>query len=539
MGLSIFGEHGGATIYVPTTSRSEEIEFISAQENALRNGTSPNTELEKTCGAHFICHWDSDVREVAVVYNNFEEGEKTAAGYDSLQNRRIPWNAFKILKVITSTPTEDGLGVKLHLATENDNVSKEQDDVDNRTKYPLVAVTRTRRSRLDKKKKKLTESKSVQELFKERLQFHQARFYNICDGNDRTPYIRCSHWYHERRTLAFASVFFETRLGRSRKAIVAVLWYTTTRPHRAVCVSLSRRNTSVEGQNDVEHVVQLQLVATCSCCPMLSQMFGRKFDCYHAQICLEDQSFRAMVNSEIRRRESISDLQDRGDTIFGQCVTDDTSIRSPSSLTVVLDRATSTTRTLASLWIFFMIFEPDLLLFVPVCNIKRKPLRCFICRIPLSRRGVCAHEENAKIAAKASLRRSNCTSALLLELAIMDDDGSTDTERSIQEQGEADGNNVLDEHTSVQRSMTLAQTFTPIDVRCPILPCRGEWNDMINIEQALNTARDNDVLVLDERAEAKCHKCGQSQNGQHHKGYARNVYLFSLNRDSYRIRVYD
>ena len=188
-----------------------------------------------------------------------------------------------------------------------------------------------------------------------------------------------------------------------------------------------------------------------------------------------------------------------------------------------------------------MIFDPDLLLFVPVCKVKGKPLRCFICRIPLSRRGVCAHEENAKIAAKASFRRSSCASALLLELAIMDDDGSTETERSIQEQGEADGNNVLDEDTSLQccGSMTLAQTFTPIDVRRPILPCRGEWNDMITIEKALNTARDNDVLVLDERAEAKCHKCGQPHNGQHHEGYARNVYLSSLNRDSYRIRVYD
>ena len=49
---------------------------------------------------------------------------------------------------------------------------------------------------------------------------------------------------------------------------------------------------------------------------------------------------------------------------------------------------------------------------------------------------------------------------------------------------------------------------------------------MITIEKALNTGRDNDVLVLDERAEAKCHKCGQPHNGQHHEGYERNVYLF-------------
>ena len=520
-----------------TTSQSDTAEANVSHIDQHRCLTA---ELDKLCGPPFICNVESSTGEAAVVYTNFGNTEAGAAeGQGAAQTSVAMTQEFHSLSLLASMPTSDGLGVKLTFKRSVDRGGFPTGPEENYiTNSPAVAVTRTRRSKLGRKRKALRAKKPDSELLAERLRFHQARFYNMCDQDSENEFIRCVHWYNDGRTFAFGSVFVET--GGCRKAIVAVLWHTTIRPHRAVCVSLSLKGASIV-QNLNTRQDQGSLVANCSCSPLLSQTKGDNGGCYHAQVCLADEAFNRMVSSEIRRREHIQSLQDRGDTVFGQCISFDNGSPSSINLSVLLDRNASKNSTLASPWLFFMMFDVQSLLFVPVSKVKGKPFRCFLCRIPLSRRGVCGHEETAKKVSQYFRKRRSGRTGVLLELALPNekgDDTSAETESAIPPLDEqADEDN---EHEGAgNQSVSVTQIYTPIDVRRPILPCRGEWDNMVSVAKALDKVRSDEVLVFDDRVQGNCHKCGNPNNGENHDGYSRNVSLFTLNHGTHRVKVYD
>ena len=406
------------------------------------------------------CYRFLETGEVTSIFTNID-GDGTATN-----KRRKVSIAQNELNVVQTSITTDGYGLEFVLKPPSEVIEGVQSDSGQEAPARAssgVARTRTRRFRQGRKRRILFRRKDDRELFREGLSSHTRNLLNLAGRLGQNPYIRCEHRYHDGRTFAFAFGYF--RNGVSRKAVVALLWHTRTRPHRAVCVTFSfERNPSREGTD--------KLVANCSCCHLLRQNTESESGCYHAQRSLADEALTRVVSNEIQRGETLQEDGGEEFSIFGEPFHLERASEPSAQLTVLLDRGKNSKRTLASSWIFFLTFDLDLYIFTPVLKVKGKPYKCLLCRIPSSRRGVCIHEEFAKKACKRLRGQPGRGSSVLSDFGFMSGDDS-DKERANYDNShhseiEEEEENV-EENTGRNRSVSLPEVYTPHERR-PILP---------------------------------------------------------------------
>ena len=210
---------------------------------------------------------------------------------------------------------------------------------------------------------------------------------------------------------------------------------------------------------------------------------------HDVQISLEDDGFTRIVANEIWRREASPEQGEDEFSIFGEPFVMAGHRGAQKQLAMLLDRTGASRKTLAFSWLFFMTFDVDLCLFSPVLKVKGKPFKCLLCRLSSSRRGTCEHEDScAKKFCKTLRKQHGNGSCILSELLLSE----TDADEAPDEDEKIFQNEVvhqeLEHNNGGNRSLKLAQEYTP-HVRRHILPCRGEWSDMIFISQILSKAR--------------------------------------------------
>ena len=245
----------------------------------------------------------------------------------------------------------------------------------------------TRRMRRKKEKElKLSDSDKLAES----INIQTQNIVRLSRESAHNPHIRVYHTYRKGRTFAYATAFLKSERGP--QAIISVLWETRTNPRRGVTTTFSISSSSES------------LTAHCSCDYLITQTKGSSPNCYHAQTLFNNQDFVDRITREITRRQQHPEAR------YERCVFGDEidlgQVRDSSPfLTVVLRREESMQRNVKKPWLFFMVLDIRLQLFVPVVKNAQKSLECQGCRLSSVMGSNCCHVV-ACIAACKKLRNS-------------------------------------------------------------------------------------------------------------------------------------
>ena len=173
--------------------------------------------LDKLCEAPVQCYRFLENGEVTCVFTNISADE-TATN----KRRRVSFASTtdNDLNFVETSSTPDGYGVEFQLKTSAGILPSDSEDDQHPYRSPAVARTRTRRSRLGRKRRVLFRRKDEKELFRDRLESHTASLINLTDKRLGNFFIRSQHWYQDGRTFAFASAYI--RNSSFKKAVVAI-----------------------------------------------------------------------------------------------------------------------------------------------------------------------------------------------------------------------------------------------------------------------------------------------------------------------------
>ena len=182
-------------------------------------------------------------------------------------------------------------------------------------------------------------------------------------------------------------------------------------------------------------------------------------------------------------------------------------------------------------WAFFVQFDYERLLFLPLVLVKRKKIQCQLCRGHHTKRGQCIHETTYEEAIRDE-------SIEIMPYEEQNYDYEEDTERLHQEEYddfEVDPDNFGGDNP-LERGKYLF-----INVRLPLLPCEGISNQTTRLTAELENSTSGEMLCIEDLC-GVCRFCFYKRTNESlgkEKSIFRETKLYTLNQQVPIVQVED
>ena len=218
--ISPYQSDEGATFLVCTGNRWVVPSSNEPMRLVSRSDSSNDFErvLDELCEPPVQCYRFLENGEVTSVFTTIGDD-----GTATNKRRRVSFEPARDndLNFAKTSSTPDGYGFEFALKRSAGVLPSDTEDERHPHRSPAVARTRTRRSRMGRKRRVLFRRKAEKELLRDRLEAHKLSLMNLTDKRLGNSFIRSQHWYHDGRTFAFSSAYI--RNNSSTKAVVALL----------------------------------------------------------------------------------------------------------------------------------------------------------------------------------------------------------------------------------------------------------------------------------------------------------------------------
>ena len=265
-----------------------------------------------------------------------------------------------------------------------------------------------------------------------------------------------------------------------RTPYAAILWQTAKKPPKAICVTMYYERP--------EDGTSPKFTVVCSCNPSVSVQSLSHLSCEHVKLILGDNPtttlYKDILWTQLNSQEITRYFGEEsfvGDSFSSVCLDN----QDVNNNNIINYNHHSQVRGVSQ-WSFFVQFDVDRNLFVPLKKYSDRRIECLFCRGHRNRRGTCIHEtswENAVFGPGTEDYNGNSEAFEIEERELLLDENDDDEEEDPLESG-------------IPTKIDPTIKYSPTNLKLPLLPCSDIDHKMVELASKIKQVKGRKKLQI-------------------------------------------